>query len=149
MTDSVQVRPQRAPVHFWIIAVVSLLWNLIGGYDYLMTQTENVDYMKKFTPEQLTYFYGFPAWVVSTWAIAVWGGVLGSVLMLLRHRAAVVVFLLALMAMVVTSFHNFFLSNGMEMMGGIGPILFTVVIFMVSLALFLYSRAMQQQGVLR
>ena len=26
-----------APWHFWVVAVVSLLWNSFGGYDYTMS----------------------------------------------------------------------------------------------------------------
>jgi len=33
--------------------------------DYVMTQTKNEAYMSGFTPEQLAFFYSFPAWVVS------------------------------------------------------------------------------------
>lgn len=113
-----------------------------------MTETRNESYMSQFTPEQLEYFYGFPGWVVAFWAIAVWGSVLGSVLLLLRARAAAPVFLISFLAMVVTSFHNFFLSEGLEMMGTAGAI-FSGFIFLFALALWLYARSMAERGVLR
>ena len=137
----------KAPVHLWIIGVVTLLWNLMGAYDYLMTQTQNAAYMAKFEQAHLDYFYGFPTWVEATWALAVWGAVLGSILLLLRKRWAVPVFLVSFAAMVLTAIYNFGISNGMEVMGTAGFI-FTVVIFIVSLGLWLYSRAMQTRGVL-
>ena len=87
------VTEQRTPWHLWVIGIVALLWNLVGAYDYLMTQTENAAYMGRFTAEQLEYWYGFPTWVVASWAIAVWGGVLGAVLLLLKKRLAAPVFL--------------------------------------------------------
>ena len=67
------------PKHLWIIGVLALLWNAMGAFDYLMTQTENEGYMSNFSPEQLEFFYGFPAWLVAFWALAVWGGVLSSI----------------------------------------------------------------------
>lgn len=137
----------KAPVHLWIIGVVTLLWNLMGAYDYLMTQTKNETYMGKFEQAQLDYFYSFPTWVEATWALAVWGGVLGSILLLLRKRWAVPVFLVSFATMALTAVYNFGLSNGMEVMGWTG-LIFTVVIFVVSLGLWLYSRAMQSRGVL-
>jgi hypothetical protein len=66
----------------------------------------------------LEFFYGFPTWVVAFRALAVWGGVLGTLLLLLRKRLAVPVLLVSFLAMIVTSIHNFFLSNGLEVMGG-------------------------------
>ncbi|MEN8007575.1 MAG: hypothetical protein ABFS42_11200 [Candidatus Krumholzibacteriota bacterium] len=135
------------PKHLWIIGIVSLLWNMMGAYDYLMTQTKNAAYMAKFEPAQLDYFYNFPAWVVVFWALAVWGAVLGSVLLLMRKRLAAPVFLVSFASMVITAIYNFGLSNGMEVMGSTGFV-FTVVIFFTALGLWLYARAMQVRGVL-
>jgi hypothetical protein len=119
----------------------------MGAFDYLMTQTQNESYMGQFTPEQLEFFYGFPSWLVAFWALAVWGGLLGVILLLLRKRAAVPVLLVSFLAMVVTSIHNFLLSNGLEVMGGVG-VMFAVAIFVVALGLWLYARSMAQRGVL-
>ena len=104
--------------------------------------------MAAFTPEQLVFFYGFPTWVVAAWALAVWGGVIGSILLLLRRGEAVWVFLASFIAMVMTTIHNFVFSNGMEVMGDTFSLVFSALIFVVALALFLYARAMKQQGVL-
>jgi hypothetical protein len=148
MSESQATQNTRAPWHLWVIGVIALLWNAMGALDYFMTQMKNEAYMKGFTPEQLAFFYGLPAWVVSAWAIGVWGGVLGAVLLLLRRRLAVWVFLASLMGVVVTMFHNYLLSNGMKVMGGAFSLVFTAVIFLVALGLFLYSRAMRERGVL-
>ena len=67
----------KAPWHLWVIGIVSLLWNAMGAYDYYMTQSQNEAYMGQFSPEQLEFFDGFPAWVDATWAIAVWFALLG------------------------------------------------------------------------
>jgi len=91
--------------------------------DYVMTQTKNEAYMSGFTPEQLAFFYSFP---VSAWAIGVWGGLLGAVLLLVRRRLAVWVYLASFMGMVVTTFHNYLLSNGMDVIGDAFSLGFTV-----------------------
>jgi len=139
----------KRPLHLWIVGVLSLLWNAMGAYDYLMTQTKDEAYMAKFTTEQLEFFYGFPAWVESTWAIAVWGAVAGSVLLLLAKRMTQWLFLVALVAMVLTTIHNFGLSNGFEVMGDPFSLIFTAVIFVISIALYLYARTMAKRGALR
>jgi hypothetical protein len=120
----------------------------MGAFDYLMTQSRNEAYMSRFSPEQLEYFYGFPWWAVSLWAIAVWGSVLGSGLLLLRKRFAVETFGLSFLAMVITTLYNYVFSGGLEIMGGVGPILFSAVIFFVALGLFLYARTMKRLGAL-
>lgn len=142
--------PERArtPVHLWIVGVIALLWNAMGAMDYLMTEMRNESYMAKFSQEQLDYYYAFPSWLVAAWAIAVWGGLLGSVLLLLRKKLATPVFLVSLVAMVVTTIYNYGISNGMDVMGGAGALGFTALIFIISVLLFVYARAMQQRQVL-
>ncbi len=147
MSENQSSESNKARWHLWVIGVLSLLWNAMGAFDYLMTQTQNEAYMSEFTPEQLEFFYNFPSWMVAFWALAVWGGVLGSVLLLLRKAWAVPVFLVSLVCMVVTAFHNFVLANGMELMGGAGT-LFTIVIFVIAVFLYMYSKNMRTKGVL-
>ncbi len=137
------------PKHLWIVGILSLLWNAMGAFDYLMTQTKNEAYMAQFTPEQLDYFYSFPAWVEAAWALAVWSAVVGSILLLMAKRMSVWVFLGSLCAMVLTSIYNYGLSNGLEVMGDGFSLVFTGLIFAVSVGLYLYARAMAAREVLR
>lgn len=78
--------PVNTPTHLWIIGGVSLLWNSFGAVDYLMTQLQVEAYMSQFSQEQLAYFYGFPGWANATWALGVWGSVIGSIGLLVRRR---------------------------------------------------------------
>jgi hypothetical protein len=138
----------KVPRHLWIVGVLAVLWNGIGAFDYAATQFRYQPYMSQFTPEQLAYFYGFPAWAVSGWAIAVWSALIASVGLLLRKSWAVGVFGLSIAAMLVTALYNFVLSDGLAMMGAGGAV-FTAVIWVIAFALFFYARRMAGKGVLR
>ncbi len=148
MSEKKELGTASTPRHLWVVGIIALLWNAMGALDFVMTQTKNEAYMGEFTPEQLDFFYGFPLWLVVFWGVAVWGGVIGAVVLLLKNRLAVPIFLASLIAMLTTTFHNFVLSNGMEIMGVFGAV-FTGVIFVIALALFLYARSMQARGVLK
>lgn len=136
------------PKHLWIVGGLALLWSAMGAYDYLMTQTANAAYMAKFTPEQLEFFYGFPKWVVSAWAIGVWGGVFGSLFLLLRQGAAVYFYGASVLGVLTATVRNYVFADGMAVSGGTGEIAFTVVIFVVAAMLLLYSCRMKTRGVL-
>lgn len=140
----------KTPWHLWVVGVLALLWNAGGAFDYVMTQTRNADYLAAFTPDQLDFFFGFPVWVDASWAIAVWAAVLGSILLLLRSRFAVPVFWISLAAMLLTAVHNFVLSevSWISLMG-VFPLIFTIVIAVVTILLVLYARAMTKRGVLK
>ncbi len=148
MSETRETDVERTPWHLWVIGVAALLWSAMGALDYVMTQTRNEAYMSGFTPEQLSFFYGIPAWAVAAWATAVWGGVLGALLLLIRRRHAVWVFLASLIAMVITMFQNYVLSNGMEVMGDAFSLGFTAAIFLFALVFFLYARSMHRRKIL-
>jgi len=138
----------RPPLHFWIVAVLALLWNAVGAFDYLATQLRLESYMSGFGEEQLAFFYGLPTWAVAAWAIAIWSAVFGSLALLFRMRWAVALFIISLAAMLISAFHNFVLSNGLEIMGAFGAV-FSGVIAAIGVFLIVYSRAMLRRGVLR
>ena len=147
MSDAPTPRAQSVPKHLWIIGVIALLWNLMGAYDYLMTKTRNEAYMSQFEPAQLEIYYNFPVWLTAFWALAVWGGVLGCVLLLLRKALAVPVFMVSLASMVITTGYNLGFSGATEFMGAVDYI-FALAIFVVALGLVFYSRNLRARGIL-
>ena len=137
----------KAPVHLWIVGILSLLWNVVGAFDYLATKMRLDFYMSQFTAAQLEYFYSFPTWVIAAWAVGVWGALLGSLALVLRKALAVLLFGASILGLAVSSVYNFALTNGMEIMGSEGA-MFTGVIWLIALFLFFYARAMAKRGVL-
>lgn len=138
----------NVPMHLWIVGGLAVLWNAAGAFDYLATQLRWQSYMSQFSPEQLEYFYGLPAWMVSAWALAVWGGVAGSLGLLLRRRWSVWLFGLSLAGMAVSTVYSFGMSEGAEVMGTGGAV-FTGVIAAVGVFLLLYARRQAAAGALR
>jgi len=41
MVESQVNKTVKAPWHLWTIAIIGLLWNLMGAMDFVMTQTRN------------------------------------------------------------------------------------------------------------
>ena len=141
-----ETRP-KTQVHLWIIGVLALLWNAMGAFDYLATQLKLDFYMSEFSEQQLAYFYGFPAWATAFWAIAVWSALAGSVGLLLRKKWSVWAFGVAIVGLLMTSIYNFGMSNGAEIMGT-GAVIFSIIIWIISILLLVYVWAMAKRGVL-
>jgi len=141
-----ETRP-KTPVHLWIVGVLAFLWDAMGAFDYLATQLEIESYMGQFTEEQLAYFYAFPVWMTAFWAIAVWSALAGSIGLLLRKKWSVWAFGAAIVGLLVSTIYQFGMSNGAEIMGSVG-VIFTIVIWVVSVFLLVYAMAMSKRGVL-
>lgn len=136
-----------APRHLWLIGGLSLLWNSFGALDYILTQTQNQDYLAQLTPEQLELYTGMPFWATAAWAVAIWASVAGSLLLLFRSRFAAHAFLLSLAGMALSFFHNIVLANGAAVMGAVG-LLFTGAIIIIAVGLYLYARRMARREIL-
>ncbi len=137
----------RTPIHLWIVGILSLLWNSMGAFDYTASHLKLEFYMSQFTPEQLAYFTGFPAWATSGWAFGVWGAFVGSIGLLLRKAWSFWVFAISLCGLAISTLYNFGLSDGAEIMGA-GGAAFTAVIWLIAILLLVYARRQRQRGVL-
>lgn len=136
----------KPSIWYWVICVLGLLWSIGGGYDYLMVVTENAEYMGKIPAETLDYYNSFPNWLMWPWAIAIWGGVLGWLLMLLRKTLAVHVFLVALVGLVINMFY-FGLTGGFPIMGLAGSAMM-VVVLAISIFAVWFARRSRTNGTL-
>lgn len=145
-----QSTPSRTPKHLWIIGGVSLIWNLMGGMDFTLSQLQTESYMTLMSAQEAEYFNQLPAYVIVAWAIGVFGSILGSILLLLRHRWAVRAFTLSLLGILVNLLHGFVLAKiKMNDVVGTAELIFSVVIVLVAAALLSYARRMRVRGVLR
>lgn len=135
---------------YWIVAVVSVLWNLGGAFDYYMTRTGNPDYLAQMTAEQVAYFGDFPFVVGVFWALGVWGALLGSLLLLVRSRFAVWAFAISILGIAVNLLWGLLLApTPMTELMGPGAAVFSAAIVAVAVLLLAYARKMEARGVLR
>ena len=139
----------RTPGHLWIVGVVATLWNGFGSFDYLMTQTRNAAYLANFTDPQRIYFDSFPVWMEAAWACGVWGGLLGSLLLLVRSRYAVAAFAISLAGLAATTVYQYVLSSPPDDLMTGGMIAMNVAIWAAAIGLLLYALRMRRAGVLR
>ncbi len=84
---------------FWTIGAVALIWNVMGVMNLLMQM--NADALAAMPEAQRAIIEGRPAWATGAFAIAVFGGALGSFLLLLRKSAAFYLFIASLLGMIV------------------------------------------------
>jgi hypothetical protein len=145
----------RAPWHFWLAGIVSLLWNAFGGYDYTMTQLRDPGYFTMMSDrmhvpaDQLySFFDSFPAWASGLWAIGVWGSVAGSILLLMRSRHAVTAFVVSLIGAVLSFVYQATIDVPPEMTDSLGKVMPFVIVGAIVLQWW-YARRMRAAGVLR
>ena len=119
----------KPPVWFWVISVIALLWNLMGVNAYLQQAYRTEAFTSMLTAEQIEMVNSTPAWATGAFAIAVFGGALGAIALLLRKIWAKQLFLLSILGILVQLIYLLFLSDVIEMFGPpVMPILALIVL---------------------
>ena len=109
----------RIPVWYRVLAVLGLLWNCLGVFSYLRSVGMLGDQLAGLDPAHLALARSIPAWVTGTFAVAVFAGLLGSLLMVAGKRLASPVLLLSLAAVIIQSAWVMFASNARAVEGAI------------------------------
>lgn len=132
---------------FWVIGVLSLIWNAFGVMAYL-GQKLMTEEMKTMIPkDQLAIIENTPAWATAAFAIAVWFGFIGSIFLLLRKKMAKTLFIISFIGVFAQLIYNLFLTNAVEINGSLSLIQPLVTIG-ISLFLIWHAKKCIQDGML-
>lgn len=82
-----------------VVALILLIWNLIGIMAFVMQFTADFSTLARTDPITARIFAQMPGWAWAAYGGAVAAGTVGAILLLLRKAAAVWLFLLSLIGM--------------------------------------------------
>ena len=97
----------------WLIALVALIWNVMGCLNFIMQI--NPESLAVYPDTHRAIIEGRPVWATGAFAIAVFGGVMGCLLLLFRKSAASYLFLASLLAVIVTMLHSVTAIAGVDL----------------------------------
>ena len=124
---------KKPPIWFWIIAVLAIVWNGMGVNAYLQQAYDTESYRAMYSKEQLEIAANMPAWVTAAFAIAVFGGLLASILLLLKKKLASTVFLISLLAVLVQMGYTIIKGYTSDM-------LMTILIIVAAILLYWFAK---------
>ena len=127
------------PTWFKVVAVLALLWNLLGCLAFFSDLRISPEDLAKLPEAQQALYAARPGWAVAATALAVFGGALGSIGLLMRKRWALPVFVLSLLGILVQDFGLFVLADGASLAGPVAVVMQAVVLA-IGIALILLSR---------
>ena len=126
---------------FWAIGAVGLIWNVLGAINFFVQM--NADSLAAYREVEQALIAGRPAWATVAFAIAVFGGSLGCLLLLLKKSSAFYLFIASLLGVIATMTH----SLGVDVDFGPGEIV-GIVLMPLAVAAFLiwYSKHAEGKG---
>jgi len=126
---------------FWVIGVVALIWNVMGCINFFVQM--NPEMVASYRENEQAIISGRPVWATIAFAIAVLGGALGCVLLMLKKRVAFYLFIASLLGVIVTTAHT--LNIGINF--GIGEIVGIILMpTLVAVFLIWYSKLLERKG---
>lgn len=90
---------------FWLIGALALLWNIGGAINYIMQMNSGV--VSSMPETHQAIIVGRPVWATAGFAICVFGGAIGCLLLLFKRSEAMYLFIASLLGVIVTMIHTF------------------------------------------
>jgi len=126
---------------FWVIGAIALIWNAMGVINFFVQM--NPDALTAYRDSERAIIEGRPVWATGGFAIAVFGGALGSLMLLLRKSAATYLFIASTLGVIVTMIYT--LGLGIDF--GLGEILGIILMPLVVAAFLVwYSKKAKRKG---
>ena len=133
-----------APKWYTPVAVAALLWNLVGCIAYLSDVMMSPEAIAKLTTAQQALHASRPAWSIGATALAVWGGALGSLGLILRKQWANVVLVGSLVGVVVQDVALFGMTDVAQVDST--AVVLQGLVLVIAVALVLFGRRASKEG---
>ncbi len=133
------------PRWFMAAAIAAVLWELLGCAMYILQVTAD---RATLPIDQRAMWEATPTWMIGAYAVAVWLGLAGAVLLAMRRRFAEPVLLGSLVAVVV-QFSGLLLVPALRDRTPADAWLLPIVIVAVSYAIWHFARRARASGWLR
>tara|TARA_R110000737_G_scaffold49733_5_gene70643 strand:+ start:6188 stop:6637 length:450 start_codon:yes stop_codon:yes gene_type:complete len=139
MTDNNQAPEIIAlPNWFNVAAILALVWNLLGVVAFVSHMMMTPEMIVQLPVAEQDLYANVPFWATAAFAIAVFGGALGSLALLMKKSICYPLFIASFIAVVVQMFHSFFISNSAEVYGP-GSMIMPIMVLVITLVLVRFS----------
>ena len=132
-------------IAFWIIGIIALIWNLMGVFAYITQVNMTPEVIAALPEAEQSLYNNVPTWVTGAFAIAVFGGALGCILLLLKKKLATPVLIISLIGIIAQMVYNFGMSKAAEVYGPGGMVMPAMVV-LFGIFLVWYSKQVTVKG---
>ncbi len=142
MSDSPTSKPA---VWFWVVSAVAFVWNLMGVAAFVMQVTMSDADLAALPEAERMLYETAPAWSTAVFALAVFGGALGCLALLLRKKWAFPILVVSLIGIVAQMTYNVFFSKVMDVYGP-GGLIMPVMVLVIGVYLLFFARSSTAKG---
>ena len=122
-----------------VFAWLMVLWNGIGVAAFFSQLMMTPEMIAQLPEAQQAVYRDIPVWSYSAYALAVFGGLTGSILLALGKKLAFPVLVISLAGVIVQQYYNFVVIDAISIMGW-GIVVMPVIVTSIALLLVLISQ---------
>ncbi|MBQ4859087.1 hypothetical protein [Pseudoalteromonas sp. MMG007] len=127
------------------LAWAALIWNLLGVFAFAMQVMMTPEMISKLPTDQQAAYSNIPLWSTIAFAIAVFGGLLGCILLLMKKALAIPIFAVSLSAILLQQYYNFVVINSIELLG-LSAVFMPILVIIIAIGLLYISIKGKQQS---
>lgn len=143
MTDQTLTKP---PVWYWVVAAIALVWNLFGVMAYLGSVYMPPEALEALDPDRRAFIENTPGWVTGAFAIAVFTGTIGCLLLLFKRKLALPFLGASLGGILVQQYYGFIGSNAIEVYGTTEGVVLPLMVLGIAILLLIIARSAVRKG---
>jgi len=141
-------RTNKPNIVFWIIGIIALFWNAMGVYNYLIQAYKTEAFTSSVNESQLALMDSMPIWNTALFAIAVFSGLIGTILLLMKKKTAIPLFLISFITATIMQLYWLFGTDAIEVFSEKMPYLMPIIVIVFCAFILWYSKEQRKNGVL-
>lgn len=131
---------------FRVLSIFALLWNAIGAFQFFVEMSMTEETLSSYPQDIQNFMHNIPSWFTYAFGIAVFGGFIGSLGLVLLKSWAVILMQISFFAVFAMTFYDFFIQKDVAMTVAFSTM--PIVVFSNSLFLLIFSRRAKFKGYL-
>ncbi|WP_299077450.1 hypothetical protein [uncultured Paraglaciecola sp.] len=145
MNDTINNSGISAPKWFLILAVVMVIWNLLGVMAFVMQMLMTPEQIAALPDKEQMLYQDIPLWVNIAFGCAVIGGALGCIALTLKKAIALPILVISLAGVSVQMFHAFFMAKTFEIYGP-GAMVMPIMVIVIAIYLVWLANSAKSKG---
>jgi len=145
MSNNTVTEKSNLPPWYKILMTVALVWNIVGVLAFIGQMLITPETLAQMPQAEQELYLNTPVWATVAFAVAVFGGALGCLALLMQKAIANIALQTSLVAVLLQVYHSFFISNAFDVFGP-GGIVMPISVVALAVILVLFAKKATKQG---